>query len=78
MIKREINRYIPVLLGNNYEHIMARADIVEEGDEITVTIKAKGGDALDLAEVFTSSEPLALSFVAIPVKPHSSKKETPQ
>lgn len=67
---------VPVLLGQNYEHVMARADIVEEGDEMTITIKAKGREFVNMQNVVAQIDILAVSFVGIPVKPHTPKKET--
>lgn len=62
---------IPVLVGDNYEHIMARADVDvdTENTEVTITIKKKGRESLALAEILTTGEIVALSFVAVPVKP---------
>lgn len=63
-------RPIPVLLGNDYEHAMGEATIEEENDRVTISIVAEGEGAMVLAAVLTAAEPMALSFVAIPVQPH--------
>lgn len=73
---RASKRDIPILLGNNYEHVMGRADIVEEGDEIIITVRAKGREAGELASLLTAMEPMALSFVGVPLQSHRSKKES--
>ena len=67
---------IPVLLGYDYQHVMGHADIYEEGYEITIMIRAGGENARDLAELFQSGEPQAISFVSIPVMPHTHKENT--
>lgn len=64
--------YIPVLVGHNYEHVMCRAVIEEEGDTVTVTMTAKGRDAVELQSILTSGELMALSFVAVPVLPRNT------
>lgn len=66
---------MPVLLGNNYEHVMGQGNIFEEGGEVTITIKAKGTAARDLLILFENMPPMALSFAGIPVQPPSQKKE---
>lgn len=65
---------VPVLIGENYKHVMCEASIIEEGDTVTVTIAAKGSDASTLVALMTGGEPMALQFVAIPVTPHRPTK----
>lgn len=68
-------RQLPVLIGMDYKHIMCEAVIIEENDAVTITMTAKGQDANDLISVMTAQEPVALSFVAIPVKPRATNPE---
>lgn len=68
----QIHVNIPVLVGHNYEHVMCRAVIEEEGDTVTVTMTATGKNAVELQHLMTTGELMALSFVAIPVIPRST------
>lgn len=61
-------RPIPVITGGNYEHVMCHASVVEENDEVTITMVAKGNNAKTLAAIMTGGEPMALSFMPIPVQ----------
>jgi hypothetical protein len=63
---------VPVLIGQNYEHVMCHATIYEEGDTITITMSARGSDAAQIAAAMTEGELLALSFVAIPARPRNT------
>lgn len=63
---------IPILIGENYKHVMCSAFVIEEGDTVTVTMTAKGPDAATLAALMTSGEPQALQFVAIPITPRNT------
>lgn len=65
---------IPVLTGWDYRHVMGKAVIVEEDDEVTITIKAGGRNAMDLVAMLQSGEPQAISFVSVPVRPHITKE----
>lgn len=69
------NTQIPILTGPDYQHIMCEARILEDGDNVTVTMTmtATGQAANGLVETLTSGEPMALSFVAIPVSPRSTQ-----
>lgn len=71
-------RLIPIIVGMNYEHVIGDADILVEGDEITITMKTKGNGAKDLGAFLASIEPFAVSFVAVPRQPHkTNSKESP-
>lgn len=72
-------RQIPVLIGQDYEHAMCEAEIIEDNDGgiVTITMTAKGDNANALVALLTAMEPMALSFVGIPVTPRSlAPKET--
>ena len=73
---KHIQVNVPVLTGANYEHVIAKGDISIEGDNVVITISSKGRVGLELAESLTSGEIVALSFAAIPVKPHTSKEKS--
>lgn len=65
---------IPVLIGKNYDHVMADVSITEELNVVTIdiTLVAIGSHANDLMHILTSSqEPMGISFVAIPVTPRN-------
>lgn len=62
-------RPMPILIADNYEHIMAHADIVEEPNKTSITITVEGEHARYFAACVTSTEPVALSFAGIPVQP---------
>lgn len=66
-------RLLPVLLGHNRESIMANATIVEEPSRTVVTIVVEGSSAEAFAEFVTVTEPVAMSFTAIPVQPRKSQ-----
>lgn len=66
---------IPVIVGDNYQHIMCEATVTEEDDLVRVVMIAEGADANDLLAVMTAGEPMALQFVAIPVTSRSRIKE---
>jgi hypothetical protein len=69
-----VHTQIPVLMGDNYEHIMCHAAVHEEGDTVTITMSAKGSEGRDLSALLTTEtgELVALSFVAIPVRPRNT------
>lgn len=62
---------LPVLLGFDQEHVMAKAYIEADGDNVDIRIKSSGPAGLALTEFLMGGSPVALSFVAIPVKPHT-------
>ena len=71
---KHIQVNVPVLTGNDYKHVIARGDISIEGDDVVITISAKGRVGLELSEALTSGEIVALSFSAVPAQPHTSKE----
>lgn len=71
----ETKRLLPVLIGENYEHVMAQASVSQDRPgKVTITIEATGKDGDILADFLTAAEPIALSFAGIPVQPR--KKNT--
>jgi hypothetical protein len=71
---------IPILIGEDYRHLMGTAEILEEVEnsraKVVLSVTASGApeDARDLVALFTTGE-LALQFVAIPVTPRSTKNQ---
>jgi hypothetical protein len=61
---------IPVIIGDDYQHVMCEATIIQQNDVVTITMTANGQSANDLMAVLTATEPMGLSFIAIPVTPH--------
>lgn len=72
---RQTSRQLPVLIGNDHEHVMAKADIYRAPDKILIEIEARGPNSQLLAEFLEQAEPIALSFGAIPVRNIREKKE---
>jgi hypothetical protein len=83
--KRMTEKMLPVLLGENYKHVMARASIEQKAAqygrddqgnrvllqeaEVLITISAKGGHAQELGDFVAATEVVALSFSGVPVRP---------
>lgn len=65
---------IPIITGQNYEHIMGDVAIIES-DVVTIEIRvcASGKEASNLITLLTAGEPMGLSFVALPVTPRVPK-----
>lgn len=75
-------KLIPVLIGNDYEHVMAKATIeqtaakhspttnqVLEPAKVTITIIAEGPSAQELGDFVAAGDVVALSFGFVPVRP---------
>jgi len=76
---------LPVLIGDGYQHVMARATIEQTAPvygkddsgnrvlvkdaEVLITIVAKGGHAQQLGDYVAANEIVALSFSGVPVRP---------
>lgn len=73
---------LPVLIGNDYEHVMAKATIEQkaavrspttnqilEPAEVVITIVAKGPSAQELGDYVAVADVVALSFGVVPVRP---------
>lgn len=81
--QRITEKLLPVLVGPDYEHVLGRAwidqraEAPEEGRaaEVKITITATGEAAQLLGDFLAAAEPVALSFVAIPVTPHTRQTE---
>lgn len=80
--KKVTEKPIPVLIGDNYEHVMAKATIeqtaavrspttnqVVEEAEVVITIVAKGPSAQELGDYVAVADVVALSFGVVPVRP---------
>lgn len=67
---RRTQKQIPVLIGHDGQHVMARADIFRTPDKVLVQITAPSDRAEGqlLADFLEQAEPIALSFDAIPVQ----------
>ncbi len=68
-------RLLPVLIGDDYEHLMTRCTVDEEPGKTTVTIVAEGEASKYLADFLTAAEPIALSFAGIPVQPRKNQSK---
>jgi hypothetical protein len=78
-------KMLPVLIGENYQHVMARATIEQtapvygsdddgkrillEESKVLITIVAEGGHAQQLGDFVAATEIVALSFSGVPVRP---------
>lgn len=73
------NIQIPILIGDNYRHVMGKATVEELEHSglviVTLEITTGGQNARDLVALMTSGEPQALQFVAIPVRPGTTKSK---
>jgi len=66
---RVTKRTIPVIIGQNVHHVMGRAEIVRKPDgTVSIEIVADGERGKILAGYLEQAEPIAVSFVAIPVQ----------
>jgi hypothetical protein len=63
---RYISRQLPVLIGQNYETVMARADIFQKPDSVLIQITTTGKNAQLLAEFLGQAERVGLSFSSEP------------
>lgn len=83
--KRTTEKSLPVIIGADYQHVMARATIeqtavvygiddnhnrvVKNEAEVVITIVAKGGKAQELGDFVAANEIVALSFGGVPIRP---------
>lgn len=78
---------IPVLIGSDYKHVMAKATIeqkaavkssttnqVLEPARVIITIVAEGGHAQQLGDFVAANDVVALSFDGVPVQGHHRKE----
>lgn len=73
---RHTSKLMPVLIGNNYKHVMGRAKIHRGLDKVLIEIESSGEHGQLLADYLEQAEPVAVSFTAIPVQNAREKKET--
>ena len=80
--EKTTDKLIPVLIGDNYEHVMAKGKIeqkaavvspttrqVLEPAEVIITIIASGPSAQELGDYVAAHDVVALSFGTVPVRP---------
>lgn len=76
---RRTSKQIPVLIGHDQQHVMARADIFRTPYKVLIQITAptdtNTGEGQHLADFLEQAEPIALSFGAIPVQNIREKRE---
>lgn len=85
--RKTTNKMLPVLIGNNYQHVMAKAEIeqiaavvspttkqVLEPARVVITIVSEGGHAQQLGDFVAANEIVALSFGGVPVRPVTKEK----
>lgn len=70
-----IARPIPVLVGFDQAHVMAKAEIFRNPDSMMIQIIVTGKENMLLAEFLEQAEPIALSFVARPFENKIEKRE---
>ena len=63
---------IPILIGDNYRHVMSSAVILEQENTVSLTLTVEGFEADNLLALLASGEPQALQFVPIPVNPRKT------
>lgn len=69
-------RDLPVIVGHNWQHIMAKAEIFRTPEGMMIQITGQGEDAQHLAEYLEQAEPIALTFIAIPALTPREKRDT--
>lgn len=80
-------KMLPVLIGGNYEHVMAKGRIeqiaavvspttrkVLEPAKVIITIVSEGDHAQQLGDFVAAQEVVALSFEGVPVRPVIKEK----
>lgn len=60
---------MPILIGENYEHIMGLTKIVQTPESTTITIVIEGKNARLVGDFVAAGEIVALSFAGVPVRP---------
>jgi hypothetical protein len=66
---------LPVLIGEDYKHVMGHAVIVQTPDSVVITIEATGKSGRALGDYVAASEIVALSFSGVPVRHHIEEKK---
>lgn len=75
-------KMLPVLIGQRYEHVMAKAKVeqtaavvspttrqVLEPAKVVITIVVEGSHAQEIGDFVAADEIVALSFAGVPVRP---------
>lgn len=67
---------LPVILGHDYQHVMARAEFSrnEEGAPVITITGSSGAEGHILAEYLEQPEIVGLSFIALPVRNANERK----
>lgn len=71
-----LKRRLPVLIGFDYEHVMANAEIFREPDKILIEITSTGTESQLLGDFLEQVEPIALSFGGIPAQTSEKREKT--
>lgn len=72
---KQLKRDLPVFLGNDSSHTMAKAEIYETSDKVLIQITASGDGGRYLAEFLEQNIPIGLSFGPIPIRDIMSVRE---
>ncbi len=78
-------KLLPVLIGHDYQHVMAKAVIEQTArgtapdgsyipPKVEITIVAEGDHAQEIGDFVAANEIVALSFVGVPVRPVPKKE----
>ena len=62
---------LPILIGDNYQHIMGHAKIVQTPESVTITIEVEGPNSRLVGDFVAAGEVVALSFAGVPVRPRA-------
>lgn len=68
-----VRRQMPVLIGNN-DHVMALAEITREPNKVTIVVQAVGEDSQYIANLLEQTEPIGISFIALPIQNAREKR----
>ena len=68
-----VRRQMPVLIGNS-NHVMALAEITREPDKVTIVVQAVGENSQYIADFLEQTEPIGLSFIALPIQNAREKR----
>lgn len=73
---KHTNRQLPVLIGNDQTHILAKTEIFRTPEKVLIQITSDGPNGQLLAEFLEQAEPIGISFIPIPVQNIREKRET--
>jgi hypothetical protein len=72
---RALERDLPVFLGSDQSHTMAKAEIYKTSDKVLIQITASGDGGRYLSEFLEQNIPIGLSFNPIPIRDIMSVRE---